>query len=65
MTYELKSVFPNSAFYIYLVYLFIIWLYGGITMPNDERILETMPTGTLGLVATDSCIGLAQKVDAY
>ena len=34
-------------------------------MPNDERILETMPTGTLGLVATDSCIGLAQKVDAY
>ena len=37
----------------------------GITMPNDERILETMPTGTLGLVATDSCIGLAQKVDAY
>ena len=21
-------------------------------MPNDERILETMPTGTLGLVAT-------------
>ena len=26
-------------------------------MPNDERILETMPTGTLGLVATDSCIG--------
>lgn len=34
-------------------------------MPNDERILETMPTGTLGLVATESCIGLAQKVDAY
>jgi ribose-phosphate diphosphokinase len=64
MTYELKSVFPNSAFYIYFS-LFIIWLYGGITMPNDERILETMPTGTLGLVATDSCIGLAQKVDAY
>jgi len=64
MTYELKSVFPNNAFYIYFS-LFIIWLYGGITMPNDERILETMPTGTLGLVATDSCIGLAQKVDAY
>ena len=34
-------------------------------MPNDERILETMPTGTLGLVATDSCIGLAEKVDYY
>ena len=34
-------------------------------MPNDERILETMPTGTLGLVATESCIGLAEKVDSY
>ena len=34
-------------------------------MPNDERILETMPAGTLGLVATDSCIGLAEKVDRY
>lgn len=34
-------------------------------MPNDERILETLPTGTLGLVATESCIGLAEKVDYY
>ena len=34
-------------------------------MPNDERILETMPTGTLGLVATDGCIGIEQNVDAY
>ena len=34
-------------------------------MPNDERILETVPTGTLGLVATDSCLGLAEKVDEY
>lgn len=34
-------------------------------MPNDEMILETLPTGTLGLVATDSCIGLAEKVDQY
>ena len=34
-------------------------------MPNDERILETMPTGTLGIIATDSCIGLAEKVDNY
>ena len=34
-------------------------------MPNDERILETMPTGTLGILATESCIGLAEKVDNY
>lgn len=34
-------------------------------MPNDERILETMPTGVLGLIPTDSCISLGQKVDAY
>ena len=34
-------------------------------MPTMREFLETMPTGTLGLVATDSCIGLAQKVDAY
>ena len=34
-------------------------------MPNDELILETIPSGTLGLVATDSCKGLAEKVDAY
>ena len=34
-------------------------------MPNDESILETMPTGTLGIIATDSCIGLAEKVDNY
>ena len=27
-------------------------------MPNDERILETMPTGTLGLVATDIIIAM-------
>ncbi len=34
-------------------------------MPNDERILETMPQGKLGLIATDSCIELAEKVDSY
>ena len=34
-------------------------------MPNDERILETMPVGTLGLIATDSCTELSQKVDKY
>ena len=34
-------------------------------MPNDERILETMPTGKLGLIPTDSCIELGQKVNSY
>ncbi len=34
-------------------------------MPNDERILETMPYGMLGLIPTDSCIGLGKKVDSY
>lgn len=34
-------------------------------MPNDERILETMPMGRLGLIATDSCYELAEKVDYY
>jgi ribose-phosphate pyrophosphokinase len=34
-------------------------------MPNDERILETMPQGILGLVPTESCSELAEKVDSY
>lgn len=34
-------------------------------MPNDERILETMPVGVLGLIPTDSCRELGEKVDAY
>lgn len=34
-------------------------------MPNDERILETMPTGKLGLIPTDSCIELGKKVNSY
>lgn len=34
-------------------------------MPNDERILETMPVGTLGIIPTDSCIELGKKVDQY
>ena len=34
-------------------------------MPNDERILETMPVGTLGLIPTASCRELGEKVDAY
>ena len=25
-------------------------------MPNDEKLLEAMPVGTLGLIPTDSCI---------
>ena len=34
-------------------------------MPNDERILETMPQGTLGLIPTESCKELGDKVDHY
>ena len=34
-------------------------------MPNDERILETTPVGSLGLIPTDSCKELGDKVDFY
>ena len=34
-------------------------------MPNDERILETIPSGILGLVPTKSCTELGAKVDKY
>jgi len=34
-------------------------------MPNDERILETIPNGILGLVPTKSCTELGAKVDQY
>ena len=34
-------------------------------MPNDERILETMPVGTLGLIPTASCKELGRKVNDY
>ena len=34
-------------------------------MPNDERILETIPCGILGLVPTQSCTELGAKVDKY
>ena len=34
-------------------------------MPNDERMLETLPAGQLGLIATNSITGLATKVDKY
>lgn len=34
-------------------------------MPNDERILETIPNGILGLVPTKSCTELGAKVDKY
>ena len=34
-------------------------------MPNDERILETMPDGALGLVPLKSCEELGAKVDQY
>ena len=34
-------------------------------MPNDERILETIPNGIVGIVPTKSCIEMAEKVDKY
>lgn len=34
-------------------------------MPNDERILETVPDGTLGLIPLESCKELGAKVDQY
>lgn len=34
-------------------------------MPNDERILETMPYGKLGLIPTASCADLGQKINDY
>ncbi|MCD7708919.1 MAG: ribose-phosphate pyrophosphokinase-like domain-containing protein, partial [Clostridiales bacterium] len=34
-------------------------------MPNDERILETMPCGTLGIITTESCTQLGKMVNDY
>lgn len=34
-------------------------------MPNDERNLETIPDGALGLIPLESCKELGQKVDQY
>ena len=34
-------------------------------MPHDERILETMPDGALGLIPLKSCEELGAKVDQY
>ena len=34
-------------------------------MPNDERILETIPNGILGIIPTKSCTDLGAKVDEY
>ena len=34
-------------------------------MPNDDRILETMPDGALGLIPLKSCEDLGAKVDQY
>ena len=34
-------------------------------MPNDERILETIPNGILGIIPTKSCADLGTKVDEY
>ena len=34
-------------------------------MPNVERILETIPSGIVGIVPTKSCTEMAEKVDKY
>ncbi|MCM1259009.1 MAG: ribose-phosphate pyrophosphokinase [Roseburia sp.] len=34
-------------------------------MANDERLLETLPSGTLGLIPLESCKELGQKVDKF
>ena len=34
-------------------------------MPNEERILETIPTGIVGLIPTKSCTEMGEKVDQY
>ena len=34
-------------------------------MPNDERNLQTMPDGALGLIPLESCKELGLKVDQY
>ena len=34
-------------------------------MPNDERNLETIPVGSLGLIPLESCRALGEKVDEY
>lgn len=34
-------------------------------MPNDERNLETLPDGTLGLIPLESCKDLGSKIDKY
>ena len=34
-------------------------------MPNDERILETIPNGIVGLVPTKSCSEMGKMVDQY
>ena len=34
-------------------------------MPHDERNLETIPAGSLGLIALDSCKEIGERVDKY
>ncbi len=34
-------------------------------MPNEERILETIPNGIVGLIPTKSCTEMGEKVDKY
>ena len=34
-------------------------------MQHDERNLETIPAGSLGLIALESCREIGEKVDKY
>ena len=34
-------------------------------MANDERLLQTLPTGALGLIPLESFTDMGQKVDKY
>ena len=34
-------------------------------MPNEERILETIPNGIVGLIPTKTCTEMGEKVDKY
>ena len=39
--------------------------YGGFIMANDERLLNTLPSGTLGLIPLESCQEMGRKVDQF
>ena len=38
---------------------------GTFQMHNDQRNLETIPTGALGIIPLESCREIGEKVDKY